>query len=450
LASSLLRYAEALLWLPYVLRSVNISVLHQFATDLLIAMTLLGATQAARAAMSRPLAISGLIFSLLLLWASVWEAYHSISLQTEIRMASWFIPLSAYLMMAGFLRQVISVPVSSNKYFPVNMADGGIKTALLLGAAAMLFAAFTRGAQAKVLAQYFFDAVDQYTLMCIPFLVLSGVLLNPQRRSGNLVPFALLALWVAAVAGIAPGKFIFALMIPGAMVFIALWLSGAKNMVCDQYKPVQQLVLYGAVGALFVGSFIQAFVSFTEGAGLATALICVSSVWIFHRVDSKELAHIFSYSAVQSAGWLFTGAATMLWVRLLGDASLNDMAWLADVAGKIHLLRIEPGLILLGLSIPVGAASYFIGPIAAILISSSLLLPQAASLGLDPMQTGVILLMSVALVKVIQTNRAGAQMAYAHFKRNHALLLMLLVVVLVAFMPKLSLRLPLLMFGPGL
>jgi TRAP-type transport system large permease protein len=286
--------------------------------------------------------------------------------------------------------------------------------------------------------------------MCIPFLVLSGVLLNPQRRSGNLVPFALLALWIAAVAGITPGKFIFALMIPGAMIFAVLWLSGAKNIVFSDYKPVQQLMLYGVVGALFVGSFVQAFVSFTEGAALAALLVCVSSVWIFRRVDSKELARLFSYSAIQSAGWLFTGAAAMLWVRLLGDTSLIDMTSLSDAAGKIHQLKIQPGLILLGLSVPVCAACYFIGPIAAILITSSLLLPLAATLGLEPMQSGVMLLISLALVKVFQTNRADKQMVYAHFNRNHALLLMLIVLAMVAFMPKLSLRLPFLMFGPGL
>lgn len=175
-------------------------------------------------------------------------------------------------------------------------------------------------------------------------------------------------------------------------------------------------------------------------------MICISSVCVFRRVKKTELVQIFSYSAVQSAAWLFTGAAAMLWVHLL----VVDAQWLGEVASHVQALSIPPALILLGLSVPVCMACYFIGPIAAILFAAALLLPLTVSLGVNPMQTGVIFLLSLALVKVFQTNRADGQMVYPHFNRDHALVQMLIVLVLVALIPALSLRMPAHLFGPGL
>jgi hypothetical protein len=445
-ASSLLRYAEALPWLPHAMRSVNIGLLHQFATDLLIAMTLFGSVTASRAPMPRYCLFFGLVFSLFLLAASVGQVYVTFTHAGNVRSVFYLIPLCSLLMATVFLRRIRAAATSSGFYFPVSMGDGGIKMGVLLGATAFVLAALKQGIHYPLLAQYFFDSLDQFTLMTIPFLVLAGVVLNPQRRSGNLIPFALLALWYAAFAGIAPGKFIFALLIPGAMIFLALSLAGAKNIIFAEHKPIERLMMYGLVGVLFIGTFIQAFASFTEGAALAALMVGVASVWLFRQTGKNELAQIVTYSAVQSAGWLFTGAATMLWVRLLGDVSLVPGAWLTDKTG----IMMMPGVLLLCLSVPVCAACYLIGPIAAILIASALLLPVAGTTDLQPIQLGVILLLSLALVKVLQTNRTGAPIYYPSFKRNHALLLMLLVLLLVAFMPALSQRLPLLLFGPGI
>ena len=445
-ASPLLRYAEALPWLPHAVRSVNIGLLHQFATDLLIAMTLFGAVTATRAPMPRYCVIFGVVFSLLLLAASVGQVYAAIAHAGNIRAVFYLVPFVSLLMVTVFLRWTRAAATSAGFYFPVNMADGGIKMGLLLGATAFAFAALKHGINYPLMAQYFFDSLDQFTLMAIPFLVLAGVVLNPQRRSGNLIPFASLALWYASFAGIAPGKFIFALVIPGAMIFLALSLAGAKNIIFAEHKPMERLMMYGLVGVLFIGTFIQAFVSFTEGAALAALMVGATSVWLFRQTGKNELAQLVTYSAVQSAGWLFTGAATMLWVRLLGEDSFIPGAWLAGMSG----IMMMPGVLLLCLSVPVCVACYLIGPIAAILLAAALLLPLSGTIGLQPIQLGVILLISLALVKVLQTNRTGAQIYYPSFKRNHALLLMLLVLVLVAFIPALSQRLPLLLFGPGI
>ncbi|MGB8337639.1 MAG: hypothetical protein WCE43_02060 [Burkholderiales bacterium] len=449
LVSSLLRYAEAMLWLPQALRTVNISVLHHLATDLLIAMTLMGAAQVSRSAMPRLFIYFGLAFSLLMLLASVWQGFESNTRATAVRAVFWLIPISSLIMAAGFLRQWRTSPISAGGYFPVSMGEGGIKTALLFGATAFAWSVVKLRANWKLLTQYFLDSLDQYTLMAIPFLVLAGVFLNPQRRSGNLVPFALLALWFAAIAGVAYGKIIFSLLVPAAMVAAALQWSGAKNIVFAEHSPAARLMMHALVCALFVGSMMISFVSFTEAAALASFAVCATSLWIFRTANSQELPQIFSYSAVQSAAWLFTAAAVMLCVRLLGDASMLEVPWVKQGVGILQFLKIAPGWLLMAISIPVCLACYFIGPIAAILLAAFLLLPIAAAAGIAPLQLGAILLISLVLVKVIQVGRAGDQMLYPRFDRRRAIFLILIVLSLVAFMPKLSLLLPLLVIGPG-
>jgi TRAP-type C4-dicarboxylate transport system permease large subunit len=139
-----------------------------------------------------------------------------------------------------------------------------------------------------------------------------------------------------------------------------------------------------------------AFVSFTEGTAIAALLICVSSLYFFRIVKPAELPQIFSYSAQQSAIWLFTAAVVMLWVRLLGEVNLLDSAWLKQ-------LNLPNGWILLAISIPVSVACYYIGPIAAILLSTTIFLPLASAIGISPMQLGVILLINLALIKIVQS-----------------------------------------------
>lgn len=448
LTSPLLRYAEALLWLPHALRSVNLGVIHQSATDLLIAMTLLGAAHAARVNLPRPLILAGLIFSLFMTAAGAWYVFESFRQTSAVRIIFYMLPLASLLMATNLSIQLRSAGNSPAAYFPVNMADGGIKVGLLLGASAFVWATIAPGGDWKALAQRYFDSLDQYTLMAIPFLVLAGVVLNPRHRSGNLAPFVLLALWFSATAGVGPGKFIFALIIPGAMVAIALQLSGARNIVFAEHNPVVRLLLYGVVFGLFVGSMMLAFVTFTEGAALAALAVCIAGVFAFNNTDAKALPQIFSYAAVQSAGWLFTGATAMLAVRVLGDMASPDLGWLSAVAEKITMFEIAPALLLV-ISLPVAIACYFIGPIAAMLLASALYLPFAAAAGIEPLQIGVVILISLAMVKVWQTNRPGVEIYYPHFNRRQALFLLGLVLMLVAFFPKLSLRLPLLTFGPG-
>jgi TRAP-type C4-dicarboxylate transport system permease large subunit len=449
LVSSLLRYAEAMPWLPQVLRTINISMLHQFATDFLIAMTLIGAANASRTAMPRQFLYFGLVFSLFMITASVWQGYQLIAQAGSVRFVFWLVPLSSLLMISGFIGQIRTTPAAAGKYFPVSMGEGGIKTALLFGVTAFAWSVIKLAGEWKILAQYYFDILDQFTLSAIPFLVLAGVALNPHRRSGNLVPFAMLALWYAAITGIAPGKFIFALLIPGALVAVALFFSGAKNIVFAERNPAARLLMYGAVCVLFVGTMVISFVSFTEGAALAAFGICAASLWIFRTIKPSEVLRIFAYSAEQSAGWMFTGATVILWVRLIGDVSPQNFTWFADVLEKTVEPKSASSLLMLVLSMVVCAACYFVGPIAAILIATVLLMPLATAINFDLIQMGAIFLMSLVLVKIFQTNRVSSSHYHPDFNRNKAMLLTMIVLLLVTFVPKLSLRLPLLVFGPG-
>jgi hypothetical protein len=436
LTSSLLRHAEAVAWIPAALRNINISVLHQFATDVIIAMTLLGAVLAARAPMPRAVSFLGLLFSLLMLVASVAQGYTSIMQDTNVKVTFWLIPITSLMMVFILLHQLRSTPTVSNTYFPVSMGEGGIKIALLIGATAFVAAGYKLGWDWQLLAQYFFDNLDQYTLMAIPFLLLAGVFLNPQRRSGNLVPFALLALWLAAITGVKPAKIFFSIFAPGSLVVFALWLSGIKNIFLTENKPLARLMVYGLVSALLLGSMLITFVSFPEVPALVSLITGVASIGILRNTKTADLGQIFSYSAVQSAIWLYTGAVAILWVHLLSDAY-----WLADLVEKVAQLKLHPGLFLLALSLPVSAACYFIGPVAAVLLSSVLLQPIATAVNIQSLQLCAVLMMNVVVVKVFQIKDAEVSARYPGFKRRRALLLTLIILAWVALSPQLTLRL---------
>jgi hypothetical protein len=155
-----------------------------------------------------------------------------------------------------------------------------------------------------------------------------------------------------------------------------------------------------------------------------------------HNTKTQDLGQIFSYSGVQSAVWLYTGAVTVLWVHLLSDAP-----WLADMAEKIAQLTMHPGIFFLALSVLVSAACYLIGPVAAVLLSAVLLQPLATAIHIESLQLCAVLMMNVVVVKIYQVNGAELSTRYPGFQRRRALLLTLIILLLVAAFPLLTLRL---------
>ncbi len=442
LASSLLHHAQALLWMPAFLRTVNISLLHQFAADALIAMCLLAAARAAWLPLPRWLIILGLLLASLLIISGLWQAYLSLSEAANLRLVFCMIPVSAAMMLCGFLAQLQRADARAQNYFPLDMKSGGIKMALLFGAGSFIWAVFKLGADWTVSVRYFFDSLDQFTLMTVPFLVLASVMMNPARRSGNIVPFALLALLLSVLIGVSPGRFFFALMVPAAMVALCLWFAQAKNSLRWQNHFWGQWFMYGAVSALFIGAMLIAYVSLAEGAALAAVVVFAAHYWLEGRSNTRAIGKFFSDSAAQSGSWLFSGAMVLVGANMVGD--LN---WLSKSAEEMTWLKTQPIVFLLALCLPVSTSAYFIGPIAATIIAATFLVPVATGLSVSPVQLGVMILLNVALVKVLHAYQQRASSNDTTFRLRRALLSTLVVIVLVAWMPKLSLRLPLYIFG---
>jgi TRAP-type C4-dicarboxylate transport system permease large subunit len=444
LASSLFHHAQALLWMPAFLRTVNISLLHQFAADALIAMSMLVAARAAWLPMPRSLLICGLVLSSLLLIGGLWQGSLSLAQGENLRNVFWVIPLSAAIMLWGFLHQIRHADSSAQNYFPLDMQSGGIKIAIVFGATTFVCAIFKLGAEWTLATRYFFDSLDQFTLMAVPFLVLASVMMNPARRSGNVVPFAMLALWLAIMIGVSPGRFFFSLMVPAAMVVGGLWWAGAKNTLYWKHHARGQWFMYVAESTLFIGTMLASYVSLAEGAALAAVAVFAARCWVDGRANKQAPAEFFSISAVQSGSWLFSGAVFVLSIRLLGD-----LTWLANSAANMAWLKTQPEIFLLALSLPAAALCYFIGPIAMTILAASIFIPIAVAISISPVQLGVVLLFSVALVKALRQLPESKQSDNANFKPRRAFISIFIVLILVAWIPKLSLRLPLYIFGGG-
>ncbi len=446
-SSAALRYAEAWLALPEWLRTVNISVLRQATVYLLMAMTLFGAAHAARQPLSRFFVLLGLLFSLLLMTAGLWQGFHwDMSGNAQGRWVFLAVPFAAIWMALRFARQLFGRPTGRPMLSMNSMRSGGMSAAIFFGLMAFVLPYFTEGTSWKMVPRYFFDGLDQFTLISIPLLALASTLLNPQSRVGYLMPFAALALWYAASASIIPGKFFWACIVPASIIGSALWLSLDRHALARAPSEQRLLpdgpALQRAVCVVVLTAFVMACSQFgmfalTEAAGLAAVFATLAAIFILRHLKWRDLPAIFSQAAAQSAVWMFTGAAVLSCVMLLAQ-----IKWPDQFAHQLMTWNITLPVFLLLLAPVVFVMARAVGPIASVLLASAFLQPVTDAWHLDQLHLGVMLLSTVVLVKLVSHDH-GTPL----FKRQRALLLLSGVIILLALFPALSLWLPVAVWG---
>jgi tripartite ATP-independent transporter DctM subunit len=223
---------------------------------------------------------------------------------------------------------------------------------------------------------------------------------------GPIIPPSGLAILMAAVSGISVIDLFLAGVIPGLLLggaCAAVVAYGAfrgrlpkprRNALADD--GVLRMVLEGLAVAtlpfIIVGGMVIGAYTATEGGGIAVAYAIFLSVFVFRAMDMKGLWRAFLRAARISATiYLLVAAATILSyaLNLLGISTwVGTAATLFESTPVLFLFAIALLMLILGTFLDIGAA---------ILIFVPLLMPIVRELGVDPLQAGMVVMLTLAI-----------------------------------------------------
>lgn len=222
---------------------------------------------------------------------------------------------------------------------------------------------------------------------------------------GPVLPPSVPAIIYAVIAGTSVAGLFAAGIIPGfllglVLMFAArLWATPARAEHIERVRFTWSGFGRAALGALpgllapaiiLVGIFSGVFTA-TEASAIAAVYVLALS--LFNRTFSWKMLHQCCMRTVQLTGvvlFIFAAAAVMAWAA--GMARIPE-----QLVGLISSGGAGPLAVLFGLALFLLVLGTLLDPLAAMIIAVPVVAPLGASLGVDPLQLGVLVILTLSL-----------------------------------------------------
>ncbi len=278
---------------------------------------------------------------------------------------------------------------------------------------------------------------------------------------GPIIPPSVPAVVYGVVASVSIGRLFAAGLIPGLLMAVALSVailitSRIRSFPKPERAPFREVLksLGDSFFALLtpviiIGGIVFGIVTPTEAAIVAVGYALVLG-FFYREIHPRDIPRIVLSSLKTTLGILFIIAVASLFGYLLTVSQIPQrfaeyLLSLSD--SRIVLLLIINGVLLI--------AGLFLEPAAAMVILVPVLMPVAASIGLSPVHFGIIVILNLMLglmtppVGLVLYVLSGiSNVPFERISRSILPYLMTLLVVLmiVTFVPAISMTLPTLLF----
>ena len=341
----------------------------------------------------------------------------------------------------------------------VGHLPGGLPIAAIL--ASIVFAAVSGSSPATVAAigSIMFGAI---TAAGYPKTYAIGTI-TTAGSLGILIPPSIVMIIYGVTADESIGKLFMAGIIPGILIgsmLMAVTYIGAKRLGFKKTKPASWkerwekfkesfwalMTIVIIIGGIYGGIFTP-----TEAAAVSAVWALFVSIVIYKDIKIRELGEVFFESAKTSGIILFIIANASVFAYFLTLENIPEM--LTQFVLNMHLNKV---MFLIAVNIMLLVAGNFMEPSSIIMIMVPLLLPIAKTLGIDPIHFGVIITINMELGML--TPPVGLNLFVASGITGEPIkevvksvlpwfLVMLLGLILITYIPELSLWLPNKMMG---
>lgn len=276
-----------------------------------------------------------------------------------------------------------------------------------------------------------------------------------------LIPPSIPAILYAVMAGESVNKVLFAGLIPGIIVGITLmmfsyFISKRENYPREQAFRLREVwrTFKEAFWALMVPTIILGGILFgvftaTEAAAVAVVASFLIGTLIYHKLNLAALPQLFLNAAKQTAVVMMLIATS----ALLGWYMTNDQIPQKLASGLLGISS-NKWVIFAMLNVFFLIVGMFLHSSAAIIMLVPLLMPLVKQVGIDPIHFGAVLTLNLGIgqqtppvASVLITTCSIAKVTIQEVFRylKWFILAMILVLILVTYVPAVSLTLPHLM-----
>lgn len=370
-------------------------------------------------------------------------------------MAIPFFVLAGVLMSTGGVaKRMVNFAIAA-----VGHLRGGLAIASVL--ACMLFAAVSGSSPATVVA--------------IGSIVIAGMVKNgyPQEFGagvicnagtlGILIPPSIVMVVYAAITEVSVGRIFLAGVVPGIvlglMLMVAVWWRAGKLKTTPPPKASTREVLRAlreslwglALLVIIMGGIYGGIFTPTEAAAVSAVYALIVAVFIYRDLGAKDLPHVFLEASRTTVMLMFIVANALLFAHVLTTERIPQ-----TIAAQIVGMGMEPWMFLVVVNVILLIAGNFMEPTGIILILAPIFFPIATELGIDPIHLGIIMVVNMEIGMVtppvglnlfVTAGVTGMNLVQVTRAALPWLSVLLVFLVMVTYIPQISLFLPNLMMG---
>jgi tripartite ATP-independent transporter DctM subunit len=280
---------------------------------------------------------------------------------------------------------------------------------------------------------------------------------------GPIIPPSLPLVIYGVIAQASIGRLFIAGIVPGLMMGVSLmvliaWYARKRNYPRDARFSMRVMLgsLWSGLPSLLTPVIIIGGIAFgvftpTEAAVAASAYTLILGTLVYRTLSFKKIIQV-SLDTLETTAIILlivAGAAIFAWI-------LTRLRIPAQFASLLLSITQNPLLLLLLLNLVLFVVGFFMETIAAITILVPVLLPIALQIGVDPVHFGIFMILNLMIGlltppvgMVLYVLSRVAKIPFERCARATAVFIIPLAVVLllVTFIPALSLWLPSVFFG---
>lgn len=372
----------------------------------------------------------------------------------------FFVLAGNFMTTGGVARRMILFAVACVGHLP-----GGLAIASVL--ACMLFAAVSGSSPATVVA--------------IGSIVIAGMVKTGYSRNfaagticnagtlGILIPPSIVMVVYAAatessvgrlfMAGVIPGL-VLGGMLMGAILIAAIYLKLPREPWPGFWPATRNVLVTGrdafwglALIIIVLGGIYGGVMTPTEAAAVAAVYACFAALVLYRDLGIADVPRVLVNSGRVTIMLLFIIADAFLFSHVLTTEQIPQ-----EIARQIAAAGLNWWQFLIVVNIILLVAGNFMEPSSIILILAPILFPIAMQLGIDPIHLGVIMVVNMEIGMVtppvglnlfVTSGVTGMSVAQVTRAALPWLMILLVFLVIVTYVPALSLWLPNFLFGPS-
>ena len=366
----------------------------------------------------------------------------------------FFILAGALMSTGGVAKRMVDFAIAA-----VGHLRGGLAIASIL--ACMLFAAVSGSSPATVVA--------------VGSIVIAGMVRNgyPQEFAagvicnagtlGILIPPSIVMVVYAAVTDVSVGRIFMAGVIPGILLGLMLmlavhWRVKKLNIQLAPRASLGEVIskfrksMWGlALLVIIMGGIYGGVFTPTEAAAVSAVYALFVAVFIYRDLKFHQLPQVFVEASRTTVMLMFIIANAMLFGHVLTTERIPQ-----TIAEHIVAIGMAPWMFLLVVNIVLLVAGNFMEPTGIILILAPIFFPIATHLGIDPIHLGVIMVVNMEIGMVtppvglnlfVTSGITGMSIMQVTRSALPWLMVLLVFLVIITYIPQISLFLPDLLFN---